>query len=229
MKLKLFLLFSCVFSLTILAQDGLPTDYLSAEFHKERRDALRSKMSDNSVAVFFANPVRNRANDVEYVYHQDPDFYYLTGYKEPHSVLVVFKEQQTNDEGKTYNEILYVQERNPQAEQWTGRRLGIEGAKNELGFDVAYNGAEFVNSGIDFAKFNKVLFHNFQNDYRDSKRNDADLYSLVKSFKTQVNYDESVDEDPIKKRVYEMIKATEVENSANVAQMIGRAFEQFPE
>ncbi|WP_104735891.1 aminopeptidase P N-terminal domain-containing protein [Hanstruepera ponticola] len=229
MKLKLFILCSLFFSMTIFAQDGLPTDYLSADFHKERRAALRAKMADNSVAVFFANPVRNRANDVDYVYHQDPNFYYLTGYKEPHAVLVVFKDNQTDDKGNTYNEILYVQERNAQAEQWTGRRLGIEGAKNQLGFDVAYNGSEFANSGIDYSAFNKVMFNNFNNDYRDSKRDKADLYSLVESFKTQVNFDESVDEDPIKKRVYEMIKATEVENSANVAQMISRAFEQFPD
>lgn len=229
MKLKLITLCSFLFSIIMVAQDGLPTDYLSAEFHKERREALRSKMADNSVAVFFANPVRNRANDVDYVYHQDPDFYYLTGYKEPHAVLVVFKDNQTAADGKTFNEVLYVQERNPQAEQWTGRRLGTEGAKNDLGFDVAYNGSEFANSGIDYAKFNKVLFHNFKNDYRDSKRDEADLYSLIKTFKSQANFDESVEEDPVKKRVYEMIKATEVENSANVAQMISRAFEQFPD
>jgi Xaa-Pro aminopeptidase len=30
-------------------------------------------MPKNSVAVFFGNPVRNRANDVDYVHHQDPD------------------------------------------------------------------------------------------------------------------------------------------------------------
>ena len=101
----LFLLFSVTILLT--AQESLPQDYLSSEFHKSRREALRDKMSTNTVAVFFANPVRNRANDVEYVYHQDPNFYYLTGYKEPHAVLVIFSEMQTNSENKTYNEILY--------------------------------------------------------------------------------------------------------------------------
>lgn len=218
-----------LFTTVLIGQNGIPEDYLSSEFHKERRDALRSKMADNSVAVFFANPVRNRANDVDYVYHQDPDFYYLTGYKEPHAVLMVFKEKQTNEKGETFNEILYVQERNPQAEQWTGKRLGVEGAKSQLGFDMALNGSEFANSGIDFSTFNKVMFYNFNNDYRDSKRNQADLYSLVESFKSQANYDESLLEDPIKNRVYEMIKATEVENSANVAQMISQAFEYYPD
>jgi Xaa-Pro aminopeptidase len=31
-------------------------DYLSAQFHKERRAALRTKLPQNSVALFFSNP-----------------------------------------------------------------------------------------------------------------------------------------------------------------------------
>jgi Xaa-Pro aminopeptidase len=45
-------------------------------------------MPKNSVAVFLVSS--NRANDVDYVHHQDPDFYYLTGYKEPNCVLYSF-------------------------------------------------------------------------------------------------------------------------------------------
>ncbi|MDO1499610.1 aminopeptidase P N-terminal domain-containing protein [Winogradskyella maritima] len=86
-------------------------------------------MPANSVAILFANPVRNRANDVDYVYHQDPDFYYLSGYHEPHAILLVFSEKQYTDDNQAYDEILFVQERNPRAEQWTGKRLGIEAQK----------------------------------------------------------------------------------------------------
>ena len=74
-----------------IAQNGLPKDFLKKEFHQERREVLREKMPKNSVAVFFANPVRNRSNDVDFVYHQDHNFYYLTGYKEPHAIIMVFK------------------------------------------------------------------------------------------------------------------------------------------
>ncbi len=188
MKSLLSLIFYLSFVAFIFAQAGLPQDYLSSEFHKNRREALRDKMPENSLAVFFANPVRNRANDVEYVYHQDPDFYYLTGYKEPHAVLVIFSEMQTDPEGKVYDEVLYVQERNALWEMWTGRRLGTEGAKNVLGFDMAFNGKEFLNSKIDFTKYDKVLFNDFNDDYRDSNRNQADMYDLIVSFKTQVGY-----------------------------------------
>jgi len=185
MKLLSILLFVLVFSFGSIAQNGIPEDYLSKEFHKERREALRAKMPANSVAVFFANPVRNRANDVDYVYHQDPNFYYLSGYREPHAVLVMFSESQNVSEEKPYNEKLYVQQRNPQAEQWTGRRLGTEGAKAELGFENAYNGSEFMTSGIDFTTFDKVMYTDFRDDYRDT-RDQADLYDLVQSFKTQI-------------------------------------------
>ena len=137
------------------------------------------------MAVLFASPVRNRANDVEFLYHQDPNFYYLTGYKEPHAVLVIFSEYQTNAEGKVYNEILYVQERNAKKEQWTGYRLGVEGAIEKLGFDVVFEGKEFLNSGIDFTQFAKVFYFDIQDDYRDTKSK-ADLYDLIQSFKTQI-------------------------------------------
>jgi Xaa-Pro aminopeptidase len=185
MRLLFTILITLILSFLGMAQNGTPEDYLSKEFHKERRDALRANMPANSVAVLFANPVRNRANDVEYVYHQDPNFYYLTGYKEPHAVLVIFSEPQNTSEENSVNEKFYVQQRNAQAEQWTGRRLGTEGAKAELGFDNAYNGNEFLDSNIDFASFDKVMYADFRDDYRDT-RDEADLYDLVQSFKTQI-------------------------------------------
>ena len=139
MNLKFSFVFTVLFVCAAIAQNGNPTDYLSAQFHKERREALRAKMPKNSVTVFFGNPIRNRANDVDFIYHQDPDFYYLTGYKEPNSVLIIFSNVQTNKDGKSFHELLYVQEKNPRAEQWTGVRLGIEGAKKKLGFENALN------------------------------------------------------------------------------------------
>jgi len=181
------LLFSLLFIFGSFAQKGLPTDYLSSEFHKGRRDLLRSKMTKNSVAVFFANAVRNRANDVDYIYHQDPNFYYLTGYNEPHAVLVVFSDMQKKD-GKEFNELIYVQEKDAHSEMWDGRRLGVEGTMEELGFKMAFNGKEFLSSGIDFMEFDSVMFDDFKDDFRDSKRNPADLASLIESFKTQVGY-----------------------------------------
>ena len=189
MNFKFSFILTVLFVCASIGQNGNPNDYLSAQFHKERREALRAKMPKNSVAVFFGNPIRNRANDVDFIYHQDPDFYYLTGYKEPNSVLVIFSGNQTKG-GKSFNELLYVQEKNPRAEQWTGIRLGTEGAKKDLGFEVALNGKEFLNSGIDYGSFSNVLFKEFEEDTRNSKRDKADLYKLIEAFKSQIGYNE---------------------------------------
>ena len=62
------------------AQQDLPTDYLTPPFHKTRRDAARELMPENSVMVVFAASEKTFANDVTYLYHQNPDLYYFTGY-----------------------------------------------------------------------------------------------------------------------------------------------------
>lgn len=169
-----------------LAQD-LPSDFLSSQFHKERRTLVRQKMPNNSVAVFFANPVRNRANDVDYVYHQDPNFYYLSGYKEPHAVLLIFKNQQTSPDGSSYDEIIFIQPRDEMKELWNGRRLGIEGVREKLELNQVFNNTEFQDYNIDFSKFGKVMFYEFENDVRNTKT-EGDLYDLISSFKKKANY-----------------------------------------
>ena len=216
----IIIIYSCV---ELVAQK-IPTDYLSADFHKERRELVRQMLPANSLAVFFANAERNRANDVDYIYHQDPDFYYLTGYKEPNSVLLIFSDDQTNEVGETYNEMIFVQERNPSAEQWNGKRLGVEGAKEQLGFDIAFNGSEFSTLPIDFASFDKVTFFDFKNDYRD-KSDTADLFDLVKNFKEKTNYPS--DYSPTKQQLYGMITSANADNKANIVRTLGRYLDYF--
>ena len=230
MKKTVFTLFFVLLSVLVsFSQEELtPTDFLTKDFHKSRREALRNKMPKNSVAVFFANPVRNRANDVDYIYHQDPNFYYLTGYKEPHAVLLIFSEDQIEG-NQTYNETIYVQERNKEKELWDGKRLGIKGTQETLGFDNVLNGSEFEKSTLDFKGFDNVLIFDFKDDYRNSSSNVADLFDLVVQFKEKASFDKSLIPTPEKDRAYQLIKTTEIENSANVAQIIGRYLDYFPE
>lgn len=166
----------------------LPTDFLTKDFHKDRRQKLREKMPANSVAVFFANPIRNRANDVDYVYHQDPDFYYLTGYKETNSVLFIFKDKQSAANGTQYDEIIFVNPRNEKAELWTGRRLGDNGVRTQLGLEQAFNNPEFKKYNVTFSKFDQILFTDFENDVRDDSADSSDMFDLIEQFKFKVNY-----------------------------------------
>ena len=151
---------------------------------------MRESMPANTVSVFFASAVRNRANDVDYTYHQDPDFFYLTGYKEPDAILFVFKDKQVVTNGVQYDEILFIQPKNELREMWTGRRLGEAGAKEILGFQQAFNNSEFKRYNVDFTKFDKILFFDFKNDVRDMPRDSSDLFDLIEQFKVKVRYPE---------------------------------------
>ena len=188
---KITLVLLLLIRITAFSQTtDLPTDFLNKEFHKERRQKLRENLPANSVAVFFANAVRNRANDVNYMYHQDPDFYYLTGYREPSALLLVFKDKQTATDGSKYDEVIFVQARNPVREMWTGRRLGDQQTKELLGLSQAFNGTEFKKYNLNFSSFDQVLFFDFKNDVRDTPADSADLYDLVAQFKAKVKYPE---------------------------------------
>lgn len=190
MRTLFFALTCFLLSASVFAQSDtiFPNDFLSKEFHRERRSKVRAALPRNSVAVFFANPVRNRSNDVDYLYHQDPDFYYLTGYKEPNAVLFIFKERQTAANGQQYDEIVFVQPRDAMRELWDGRRLGANGVRERLGFEQAFNNSEFQKYNVDFSKFDQILFFDFHNDVRDDSEDPSDLYNLIEQFKVKVNY-----------------------------------------
>ena len=184
-----FILILLIWAGFSFAQENSPADFPDAGFHRGRREALRKLLPANSVAVFFANAVRNRANDVDYVYHQDPNFYYLTGLREPNSVLLIFKEPQTKKDGTTYNEIVFVQPHNAFMEMWTGRRLGPQGVKEKLRLQEVLSNQRFADYDLDFSRFDKVLFFDFYNDVRDDPQDKGDLYDLIEQFKKKINYD----------------------------------------
>jgi Xaa-Pro aminopeptidase len=138
--------------------DNQPTDQLTAAFHAGRRQALRALMPANSVMVIFSYPEEVFSRDVDYVYHPNPDLYYYSGYKEPNAVLFIFKEMQP-DGDSSYNELFFVQHRDPAAEQWTGKRLGVEGVRKVLGFKRVYNGEAFEKFPLDLKKY-KLVYDN---------------------------------------------------------------------
>ena len=185
-RTRLLLLFlASLLTLTAAAQEDLPGDYLTPAFHKGRRDALRTLMPSHSVAVIFSYPTRVFSKDVDYPYHPNPDLYYFSGYKEPSAVLLIFKEPQRGPGGGAYRELFFVQQRDPRAEQWTGRRLGVEKVKRELGFDSVFNGSDFRDYPVDLSSFDQILFDGMPDDVHDDPSDPADLYDLLEAFRAK--------------------------------------------
>ena len=188
---------------------------LSSDFHRERRLQLREKLPSNSVAVFFSSPIRNRANDVDFEYHPDPNFYYLTGWNEPHAVLLVYSVPQNDAQG-TYYEKLYIRERDARNEMWNGKRLGLEGAQ-KMGFDRVDLKQNFINEPHGFDQFDTVFMFDFKNDVRDTS-DPSDLFDLQKQFKQAIYFPENFDAK--RYRLYQRIRQANPEEVPSIQRMI---------
>jgi Xaa-Pro aminopeptidase len=98
---------------------------------KARRDSLLASMSEGIAIVPTAvEAVRN--GDSHYPYRFDSYFYYLTGFKEPESLLVLV----AGNQPKT---ILFCRDKDMEREIWDGFRYGPQAAQDVFGFDEAYS------------------------------------------------------------------------------------------
>src|SRR5208282_4273424 len=104
---------------------------------RARRKRMMEAIAPGATAIMPSTPVAVRSNDVEFVYRQDSDFYYLTGFAEPESVAVLAP---GHPEGEF---VMFVLPRDKDRETWTGRRAGVEGAMIDYGADKAYTAEEF--------------------------------------------------------------------------------------
>ena len=89
-------------------------------------------MAAGAVALIPAANTRTRTRDIDYVFRQDSDFWYLTGFSEPGALLVLVPGR---GEGEV---ILFCQERDERYELYNGERLGPERAPDVLAVDEAF-------------------------------------------------------------------------------------------
>lgn len=61
--------------------------------YQTRRAAILSQMLPNSACVVGSAQSVTRSNDTEYVFRQDSYFWYLTGFDEPNSTLILLKDK----------------------------------------------------------------------------------------------------------------------------------------
>jgi Xaa-Pro aminopeptidase len=159
-------------------------DDLSADFFKGRRNALRELLPEKSMAVLFANPIRNRSNDVDFQFSQDPNFYYLTGIKDPDVVVFVFKEKQVFN-GVLSDEIVFIRPKNPSEELWNGRRFSKEEIALSTGIKVVITTDQFADFDVNLSNLNKVFVKYPEQPNRDNNSM-ISLENLVSQFKTRL-------------------------------------------
>lgn len=104
--------------------------------YASRRKKLMELVGPDSVVILVSAPLTQRNSDADYIFRQNSDFYYMTGFDEPEAVAVIAPKRK---EGQF---ILFSQERIREEEIWTGLRAGQEGARKIYGADQAFSIAE---------------------------------------------------------------------------------------
>ena len=100
---------------------------------RRREIAARMKAEGGGVMLLPAAEEKLRNADAEYLFRQDSDHAYVTGLDEPSGCALLFADGRY---------VLFVRPRDPEKEIWTGRRAGVEGAKEVYGASEAYPVAE---------------------------------------------------------------------------------------
>ena len=103
----------------------------SKEFARRRKQLMRM-VGQGGIVILPAAPVRTRSRDTEYIYRQDSDFYYLTGFAEPNAVAALVPGR---DNGEF---VMFCRERDQKREIWDGHRAGPDGVIENYGADDAF-------------------------------------------------------------------------------------------
>ncbi|MFA5215375.1 aminopeptidase P N-terminal domain-containing protein [Sulfuricurvum sp.] len=125
-----------------------------------RRQKLLDRMEEG-VAIVTSAPTQSRSNDTEYLYRQNSDFYYLCGFNEDNSILILVKNPELT---KT---ILFVEAYNAEHALWNGARLGVERARERFRVDDVHDISEYATMIKDVLREHINLYIDL---YSDSTR-----------------------------------------------------------
>ena len=107
----------------------------SMEIFKQRREDLIFSLREDEMVILASQPVHYRQPGIAFPYRQDSFFYYLTGFEESYSCLILRK--------KFPSSILFVQENNKEKELWDGALFGPQRAKENFLMDSCISSTQF--------------------------------------------------------------------------------------
>ena len=117
-------------------------------------------IGNDAIAIIPAAHEVTRSYDTEFKFHQDPDFFYLTGFPEPDAIAVIDPSNKKNPF------TLFVRPRDPLMETWYGRREGTEGAVKNYKADKAFPIEKFESELAKMVNGHEKLFYRFGVDQK---------------------------------------------------------------
>jgi Xaa-Pro aminopeptidase len=105
---------------------------------RAHREKFLAKLPPNSIAILRAAPLRVMSNDVDYLYRQDSDFWYLTGIEDPEAIALL---RPSAEDGRKY--VVFLKPRDRRLETYEGPKVGPAEAASAFGADAAFSTEEF--------------------------------------------------------------------------------------
>jgi Xaa-Pro aminopeptidase len=102
-----------------------------------RRQHLMERLGNQAIVILWAAEPRNYAGDVDWPYHQENDFFYLSGITQAGSALVLIPG------AEKVRELLFLPPSNPAQENWTGHILTPEEGRRISGIGDIRNARTF--------------------------------------------------------------------------------------
>lgn len=118
----------------IVATEQLTPGIPKSEY-EERRRKLMDRLPDNSVVVAMSGRVKSMSGNIFYKFRQETNFWYLTGFQEPDSAVILEKDASSS---RGYKMTMFVQKRDEHNETWNGPRTGLDGAVDIFGADESF-------------------------------------------------------------------------------------------
>ena len=152
--------------------------------YSERRNKLGSMLPKNSAVVIAGASTQYRNADSSHAFRQDSNFWYLSGFNEAESTLVLLVNEKNN-----VKSIAFVPEKDELKEIWDGYRAGPEGAMKDHDFDLAFNNTEIDQRLPDLLAGHNQVFY----PVGKSKTLDADIIEWIKSAKSKDRHSSAID------------------------------------
>jgi len=131
--------------------------------YKKRRDNLSKRLKKDSLCILFSADYKVRSNDTEFPFRQNSNFYYMSGFKEDKSCLVLIKK------AKKTKSVLFVAKKDKVQELWNGKRLGAQKAKEQFMVDEVYEYDELNRYLKNYIESTRELYYDFALDYSKVK------------------------------------------------------------
>ena len=150
----------------------------------DRRSKLGAMLPKNSAVVIAGAAIQYRNADSSHAFRQDSNFWYLTGFNEPESTLVLLI-----NESKDVQSIAFVPKKDALKEIWDGYRAGPNGAVKDHGFDLAFDNTEIDEKLPDLlAGYNQVFY-----PVGKSQKLDADVIDWIKTARLKDRHSSPID------------------------------------